>query len=337
MDTAIVLPVIWYFIIGFAVLMYVLLDGFVLGIGIITPFADDDKQRDIMMNTAAPIWDGNETWLVMGGVSLLAAFPKAYAVVLSTLYLPVLFMLMGIILRGVSFEFRSKATRTRWVWGFAFSFGSILTAFMQGIILGALVEGMPLEASKYIHLPAFAWFSPFAILTGVAVVFGYALLGSGWLILKTTGPTQKIAHHLARPLMLVVLAFMLIVSCWLPFLDTRIMHKWFAMPNIFYLAPIPILTLINAVGLWFSVTREHELSPFILSLSMFLLGFIGLVVGMWPNLVPPNMSLWDAASPVESQGFLLVGTVIMIPVILFYTAYSYRVFRGKVTEPDEFY
>lgn len=337
MSAATILPVIWYFIIGFAVLMYVLLDGFVLGIGIISPFADNDQQRDIMMSTAAPIWDGNETWLVLGGAGLMAAFPKVYALVLSSLYLPVLLMLVGIIMRGVSFEFRSKANSSRWVWGFAFCFGSILCAFMQGIILGSLVEGMPLLAHTYIDLPAFIWFSPFAILTGVAVVFGYALLGSTWVILKTTGDTQLIAHHLARPLMMVVLAFMLLVSCWLPFLDTRIMHKWFSWPSILYLSPIPILTIINALFLWLAVIKKHEYTPFILSLTLFFLGFIGLVVGMWPNLVPPNMSLWDAASPVESQTFLLVGVVIMIPIILINTAFSYYVFRGKVTEHDKFY
>src|SRR5699024_1062520 len=179
------LRVVWYFIISFAVMMYVLLDGFVLGIGILTPFADDDRQRDHMMNTAAPIWDGNETWLVMGGAGLMAAFPKAYAVVLSSLYLPVLFMLVALIFRGVAFEFRFKAAKSRVVWGFAFASGSIVTAFMQGLILGALVEGMPLTGGKYIHDVAFAWFSPFSILTGVAVVFGYALLGATWLVLKT--------------------------------------------------------------------------------------------------------------------------------------------------------
>lgn len=337
MTAATVLPVIWFFIIGFAVLMYVLLDGFVLGIGILSLFADDDRQRDQMMNTAAPIWDGNETWLVMGGAGLMAAFPKAYAVVLSTLYLPILFMLIALILRGVSFEFRFKANRSRWVWGFAFAAGSIVCAFMQGLILGALVEGMPLSGGKYVHDAAFAWFSPFSMLTGAAVVFGYALLGATWLILKTDGRVQEIAFHLARLLMLAVIAFMGLVSAWLPFLDSNLMTRWFTGSNFLYLSPVPILAIINAGALWSAVTRDREVAPFVLSLTFFLLGFIGLVVGIWPNIVPPSMTIWDAASPVQSQGFVLVGVIIMIPAVLAYTGYSYHVFRGKVAADASYY
>ncbi|MGN6790448.1 MAG: cytochrome d ubiquinol oxidase subunit II [Rhodanobacteraceae bacterium] len=337
MTLANTLPVVWYFIIGFAVMMYVLLDGFVLGIGILTPFADDDRQRDHMMNTAAPIWDGNETWLVMGGAGLMAAFPKAYAVVLSTLYLPMLIMLVALISRGVSFEFRFKAAKSRVVWGFAFAAGSILTAFMQGLILGALVEGMPLTGGKYVHEVAFAWFSPFSILTGIAVVFGYALLGATWLILKTEGRVQRIAFDLTRPLMLAVIAFMLLVSAWLPFLDSNLMARWFTWPNFLYLSPVPILTVINAAALWLAVIRNRELAPFVLSLCFFVLGFIGLVVGIWPNIVPPMLTIWEAASPVQSQGFVLVGVIIMIPAVLAYTAYSYRVFRGKVAAGEGYY
>ncbi|CAM5792837.1 cytochrome d ubiquinol oxidase subunit II [Castellaniella caeni] len=325
-----ILPVVWYAVIGFAVLMYVLLDGFVLGIGILSPFADDEHQRDHMMNTAAPIWDGNETWLVMGGAGLMAAFPKAYAIVLSSLYLPVLFMLIALIFRGVAFEFRFKATRSRALWGAAFALGSVGAAFMQGLILGALVEGMPLTGGKYIHDPAFAWFSPFSVLTGVAVVFGYALLGATWLILKTEGRVQRIAFDLTRPLMLAVIAFMLLVSTWLPFLDSSLMTRWFTWPGFLYLSPVPVLAIANAAALWLAVIRNHEVAPFALSLCFFVLGFIGLVAGIWPNIVPPTLTIWQAASPVASQGFVLVGVVIMIPAVLAYTVYSYRVFRGKV-------
>lgn len=330
MSMTTVLPVIWFFIIGFAVMMYVLLDGFVLGIGILTPFADDEHQRDMMMNTAAPIWDGNETWLVMGGAGLMAAFPRAYAIVLSALYLPILALLIALIFRGVAFEFRFKAQRSRWVWGIAFATGSIIAAFMQGLILGALVEGMPLQGGKYIHAAAFAWFSPFSMLTGVAVVFGYALLGATWLILKTENRVQRIAFDLTRPLMLGVIAFMLLVSSWLPFLNANLMARWFTWPNFLYLSPVPILALINAIALWRAVLGNRELEPFVLSLCFFLLGFIGLVIGIWPNIVPPTLTIWQAASPPSSQGFVLVGALIMLPAVLAYTAYSYRVFRGKV-------
>lgn len=329
MDWATVLPVVWFFIIGFAVMMYVLLDGFVLGLGILTPFADDEHQRDHMMNTAAPIWDGNETWLVLGGAGLMAAFPRAYAVVLSSLYLPILLMLIALILRGVAFEFRFKAHTSRWVWGVAFNVGSLLTAFAQGVILGSLVEGIPLHPGKYVH-GAFAWFSPFAMMTGVAVVFGYALLGATWLVLKTEGRLQRIAFDLTRPLMLVVIGFMLIVSAWLPFLDSALMARWFTGTNFLYLSPVPILTALNAALLWRAVLKDREVQPFVLSLCFFALGFIGLVLGMWPNIVPPDMSIWDAASPPSSQGFVLVGAAFLIPAVLAYTVYSYRVFRGKV-------
>ena len=330
MTLATVLPVVWFFIIGFAVIMYVLLDGFVLGIGILTPFADDEHQRDLMMNTAAPIWDGNETWLVLGGAGLMAAFPRAYAIVLSTLYLPVLLMLIALIFRGVAFEFRFKAQRSRWLWGIAFNVGSTVTAFAQGVILGALVEGMPLKGGKYLD-GAFAWFSPFSMLTGVAVVFGYALLGATWIVLKTEGRTQRIAFDLTRPLMLGVIAFMLLVSAWLPFLDATLRERWFTWPNFLYLSPVPVLTVLNAAFLWRAVLDNRELAPFVLALCFFALGFLGLVAGIWPNIVPPSLSIWDAAAPPSSQGFVLVGAAVMIPAVLGYTIYSYRVFRGKVT------
>jgi len=329
MDWPVVLPVVWFFIIGFAVMMYVLLDGFVLGLGILTPFADDGHQRDHMMNTAAPIWDGNETWLVLGGAGLMAAFPRAYAVVLSTLYLPMLLMLVALILRGVAFEFRFKAQASRWVWGVAFHLGSLLAAFAQGVILGSLVQGMPRHPGKYLH-GAFAWFSPFAMLTGVAVVFGYALLGATWLVLKTEGRLQRIAFDLTRPLMLVVIGFMLVVSAWLPFLDSALMARWFTGTHFLYLSPVPLLTALNAALLWRAVLKDRPVQPFVLSLCFFALGFVGLVLGMWPNIVPPDMSLWDAASPPSSQGFVLVGAAFLIPAVLAYTVYSYRVFRGKV-------
>ncbi|MGY0612708.1 cytochrome d ubiquinol oxidase subunit II [Luteimonas sp. A501] len=330
METATWLPVAWYFVIGFGVLMYVLLDGFVLGLGILAPFAEDGDQLDNMMNTAAPIWDGNETWLVLGGTALLAAFPKAYAILLSALYLPVLVMLIALIFRGVAFEFRFKARRARRFWGGAFALGSMVAAFAQGLILGALVEGMPLEEGKYLG-GAFDWFSPFSMLTGAAVLFGYALLGACWLILKTEGPLQRVARNLTRPLVLVVVVFMGLVSTWLPFLDSQVMARWFEGGNFWWLAPVPLLALANAFLLWRAVMREgRDVAPFLLTLSFFVLGFIGLVIGIWPNIIPPSLSIWDAASPPSTQAFTLVGLAVLLPIILGYTAWSYSVFRGKV-------
>ncbi|HET7844425.1 MAG TPA: cytochrome d ubiquinol oxidase subunit II [Xanthomonadales bacterium] len=330
MNMETVLPVVWYGVIGFGVLMYVLLDGFVLGIGIVAPFADDEDQRDLMMQTAAPIWDGNETWLVLGGAGLFAAFPKAYAVVLSGLYLPVLLMLVALIFRGVAFEFRFKARRSKRWWGGAFMAGSLFTAFAQGTILGALVEGMPLKQGKYVG-GAFDWFSPFSMLTAVALVFGYALLGTTWLVLKTDGRVQRIARDLSRPALVAMLAFMFLVSVWLPFLESRVMARWFAWPNLLWLSPIPLLTAAVAIALWRAVTREHESRPFVLAQCLFGLGFLGLVAGLWPNIVPPDLDLWSAAAAKSSQAFVLVGVVLIVPLVLGYTWWSYRVFRGKVT------
>lgn len=329
------LPVVWFGIIGFGVLMYVLLDGFVLGLGILAPFARDEAQLDHMMNTAAPIWDGNETWLVLGGAGLLAAFPKAYAVVLSALYLPVLAMLLALIFRGVAFEFRFKGQGfAKRAWGAAFSLGSIVTAFMQGVILGALVTGLPLHEGRYAAGP-FGWFSPFSMLTGAALVFGYALLGTGWLVLKTEGPLHQLARAMARPLVLAVLVFMGLVSAWLPFLDSRLMARWFADGNFVWLSPVPVLTAAAAFMLWRDAlpsrdAKSHDARPFLWTLALFLLGFAGLVLGIWPFIVPPQLTIWDAASPPESQGFLLWGLIFLLPLILGYTAWSYSVFRGKV-------
>ena len=324
------LPIIWFGVIGFGVLMYVLLDGFVLGLGILLPFAEGEHQRDHMMNTAAPIWDGNETWLVLGGVGLLAAFPKAYALILSALYLPVLLMLVALVFRGVAFEFRFKAHRSKFLWGIAFALGSLCAAFWQGVILGAVVEGMPLARGKYIG-GMFGFFSPFAMLTGAAVVFGYALLGACWLILKTEGGLQKVARTLARPLVLVVVVFMGLVSASLPFLNSRIMARWFEGAHFWWLSPVPLLVLLNAFALWRAVMAQgRDARPFVLTLCFFVLGFAGLVLGIWPYLVPPSLTIWQAASPPSSQIFVLVGLVLLLPVILGYTWWSYRVFAGKV-------
>ena len=324
-----VLPVLWFGIICFGVLMYVLMDGFVLGIGVLAPFAESDEQLDTMMNTAAPIWDGNETWLVLGGAGLLAAFPSAYAVILSGLYLPVLLMLVALVLRGVSFEFRFKAKTSKHLWAICFSIGSITASFAQGLMLGAIVEGMPLQEAKYVGGP-FDWFSPFSMLTGAAVVFGYALLGSTWLIMKTEGALQNVVFALTRPLVAVVVAFMGLVSAWLPFLSDHIMTRWFESGNLLWLSPVPLLALANAVALWRAVMRRDERAPFVLALTFFALGFVGLVLGLWPNLVPPDLSLWEAAAPPSSQGFVLVGTLLMLPAVLGYMWWSYTVFRGKV-------
>jgi len=332
------LPVAWLGVIGFGVLMYVLLDGFVFGLGILAPLAADGDQLDHMMNTAAPIWDGNETWLVLGGASLMAAFPRAYALVLSSLYLPVLTILLGLIFRGVAFEFRFKGRgRARRAWGAAFSLGSIVAAFSQGVILAALVQGLRIQDGQYVG-GIWGWLTPFALMTGVALACGYALLGAGWLILKTEGQLHQRARRWARPLVLGVLAFMALVSLWLPALNSRVMARRFEDGHFLWLAPVPMLTLAVGWRLWRDAAcgpspreeRAHDAWPFVWTLALFALGFVGLLLGLWPYLVPPQLTLWGAASPPASQGFVMWGLVFLLPVILGYTAWSYHVFRGKV-------
>ncbi|MDO5289911.1 MAG: cytochrome d ubiquinol oxidase subunit II [Pseudomonadota bacterium] len=330
------LPVAWFAVIGFGVLLFLLMDGFVLGLGVLAPWARDADELDHMMNTAAPIWDGNETWLVLGGAGLLAAFPKAYALVLSALYVPVLLMVLALVFRGVAFEFRFKGQGpAKRAWGAAFSAGSIVAAFMQGVILGALVQGLPTQAGQYAG-GAWGWLSPFALLTGLALVCGYALLGAGWLILKTQGPLHHTARRLARPLVLALLVFIGLVSVWLPFLDSRLMARWFEGGRFWWLSPVPLLTLGAAAMLWREAgpgaqdDSGRDGRPFLWTLALFGLCFAGLVLGMWPHIVPPALTIWQAASPPASQGFVLAGLVVLLPLILGYSAWSYHVFRGKI-------
>ena len=330
------LPLIWSGIIGFGVFMYVLMDGFDLGIGILFQAVPSDDERSVMMNSVAPVWDGNETWLVLGGTALIAAFPVAYAVLLPALYLPLLLMLIALIFRGVAFEFRARAHRSRPAWNWAFFLGSLLATFAQGIVLGTFVQGFAVENREYAGEPL-DWLTPFSIMTGFALVAGYALLGSTWLVMKTEGRLQHWAYRTSSFLLPVVLAFMALVSLWVPFLGTEIHERWFAWPNIAWLAPVPLLTALCAFALWRSLRALHEVTPFLLTMGLFLLGYAALVISLWPNVVPPDISIWEAASPPETQIFLLVGVAFLIPLILAYTAWSYWVFRGKVAEGEGYH
>lgn len=325
------LPLVWGAIIAIAVFMYVLLDGFDLGIGILFPFAPSDACRSRMMNSIAPFWDGNETWLVLGGGGMLAAFPLAYSILMPALYLPVILMLIGLIFRGVAFEFRFKAERSRWLWDHAFHFGSLLAVFMQGVILGGFVQGIQVTGRGYSGGP-FDWLTGFSLMTGVALLFGYALLGATWLIMKTEGATADWARKVARYVLIFVVIFMGLVSLVMPFLNAAVAERWFAWPNILYLSPVPVLALVCAWLINRSIRKGREYSPFLLSIGLFVLGYIGLAVSLWPYIVPRAVTLWQAAAAPESQSLLLVGTALFLPVILGYTAYSYYVFRGKVDE-----
>ena len=323
------LALVWAGILAFAVLAYVVLDGFDLGVGILFPFMPDEKQRDEMMNSVAPVWDGNETWLVLGGGGLFAVFPLAYAIIMPALYAPVIALLLGLVFRGVAFEFRWKTERGKFLWDGAFAAGSTLAAFAQGIALGALVQGIPVAGRAYAG-GWWDWLTPFSILTGIALVFGYALLGATWLIYKTQGHTQQQAYRFAGLAGGATLAAIGLVSLWTPFLNELFMQHWFSWPRILFVAPVPALVAIAAYVLINGLRRRQELSPFLASLTLFVLCFIGLLISFFPYLVPTSVTLWQAAAPPSSLGFLLAGAAFLIPVILVYTAYSYWVFRGKI-------
>ncbi|WP_342050084.1 MULTISPECIES: cytochrome d ubiquinol oxidase subunit II [unclassified Cupriavidus] len=324
------LSLIWIVIIFFGVMMYVVMDGFDLGIGILFPFVPDRHDRDVMMNTVAPVWDGNETWLVLGGAGLLAAFPLAYSVLLSALYLPLILMLLGLIFRGVAFEFRFKANdRERPVWDLAFAGGSVVAAFCQGVALGAFIDGLPVRDGAYAG-GAFSWFAPFPLFCGVGVLLAYMLLGTTWLIMKTEGALHARMVQVTRPLVWIMLASIVAVSIWTPLAHARISERWFTFPNLLWFSPVPILVVLGTVLLLRSLRGEVHSQPFLYTLGLIFLGYTGLAISTWPNIIPPSISIWTAAAPPQSQGFALVGALFVIPFILVYTTWSYYVFRGKV-------
>jgi len=330
MSMGIDLPLIWALIVVFSIMMYVVMDGFDLGIGILYPFFPEREQRDVMMNTVAPVWDGNETWLVLGGAGLMAAFPLAYAVILSAFYLPLCFMLMALIFRGVAFEFRFKAREhERHVWDKAFIGGSLAATFFQGVTLGAYLRGLPLVDQAYAGGPL-DWISPFALFTGLGLIATYALLGSTWLIMKTDGELRARAIALTRKLVWLLLAAIVAVSVWTPLADPAVAQRWFSLPNLFWFAPVPLLVAACMYFLLRALRGEPHAAPFILTLALVFLGYSGLGISLWPNIIPPGVSIWAASAPPQSQGFTLVGALLIIPFILTYTAWSYYVFRGKV-------
>ncbi|SEB23711.1 cytochrome d ubiquinol oxidase subunit II [Paraburkholderia sartisoli] len=328
--------VVWAGIIALGLFMYVVLDGFDLGIGIVFPFFPDGKERDLMMNTVAPVWDGNETWLVLGGAGLFAVFPIVYSTVLSALYLPLVFMLACLIFRGVSFEIRSKANRTKHLWDLAFIGGSAGAAFFQGIVLGAFLQGIPVVDGSYAG-DAFGWLTPFSLLTGLGLVATYALLGCCWLVAKTEGDLQRRLHRVVWPLTVVLLGFIAVVSLWTPLQDPTIAARWFHDGLFYRLLPVPFLVAICAFFMRRAVRDRHHNTPFALALGLVLLGYVGLLVSLWPYAIPSSMTLWEAAAPRSSQVFTLVGAAVILPVILVYTTMGYWVFRGKVRHGDTHY
>jgi cytochrome d ubiquinol oxidase subunit II len=323
------LPVIWAGLIGTAVMLYVVLDGFDLGIAILFPTTQDEGERDQMMNSVAPFWDGNETWLVLGGGGLWVAFPTAYAIIMPAFYLPVTLMLLALIFRGVAFEFRWVAKPRHRVWDLAFWLGSTLAAFAQGLILGGMIQGITVVDRQFAGGP-FDWFTPFTLMCGAGVVVGYALLGATWLIYKTEGRVAERARSQAKVLLLGLLAFALIVSLWTPYAHPRIAERWFTWRNSALLWPFPVLTALCGFLAWRRLHGRHEFTPFALTIAIFVLCFLGLAVSNYPYLVPPDLTIWDVAAAPSSHVFVLIGVTFLLPMILFYTAFVYWTFRGKV-------
>ena len=329
MNIAADLAIIWAFIIAFAVFVYIVMDGFDLGLGILFPFFPEKADRDVIMNSVAPVWDGNETWLVLGGGGLMAAFPLAYAVLMPALYTPMIAMLLGLIFRGVAFEFRWRSRRERNRWDLAFAGGSLVAALAQGIALGAILQGVHVDGRHYAG-GWWDWLTPFSILTGVSLVIGYALLGASWLIMKTEGSLRDKAYQMAWVLLVAMLAAIGAVSMATPFLHIQYTQRWFTWPNIILTAPVPIAVAGVTVLLLRSLANKYDYQPFFLTLLLFLLSYAGLGISMYPYIVPQSITIWEAASPVSSQLFMLVGVAILVPLILGYTAWAYWVFRGKV-------
>ncbi len=322
------LTVVWAGIIAFAVFAYVLMDGFDLGIGILFPVFAVGEERDQAMNSIAPVWDGNETWLVLGGGGLLAAFPLAYAIILPATYPLMIAMLLGLVFRGVAFEFRWRDPAHRIYWDAAFTLGSLTATIAQGITLGAVLQGIRVADNAYAG-GWLDWLSPFSLLTGASLVLGYALLGACWLIWKTVGAAQAHARRMAFVLGIATLIAMAAVSAATPFLHYDYWQRWFSLPGVFLTAQIPLLVLITAAVFFWSLRRGSEHVPFLMVLALFFLNFIGLGVSVYPYLVPRAVTIWDAAAPPQSQLFMLIGTAVIFPIIIGYTAWAYWVFRGK--------
>ncbi|MDT3706534.1 MAG: cytochrome d ubiquinol oxidase subunit II [Thiobacillus sp.] len=318
-----------YLFLAFGIAMYVILDGFGLGFGILLPFAGDAEERELMIASVAPVWDGNETWLVLGGTVLFAAFPIAYGILLSAWYVPVSLMLCALVLRGVAFGYRPEARR-KGLWSASLAVGSLLAAFCQGAMLGSFVHGLPVRGEGYAG-GAWDWLTPFSLMTGIAVVAGYALLGATWLILKTEGALQDRCYGLARPLTLVLLFFFAVVGIWTPMSQPAIAERWFSFPAIVWLAPLPLSSAIAGVAMWRSLKKRRELAPFMLGVALFLFALLGLAYSLWPYIVPRTLTAWEAASPSATLGFVLVGVLILMPFVLGYTVHTYRLFRGKTT------
>jgi cytochrome d ubiquinol oxidase subunit II len=322
---------VWTVILALAVFFYVALDGFDLGVGMLYNFAPNRRARDVLMNSIAPIWDGNETWLILGSLGLLAAFPLAFAIIIPAVYFPILLMLLALIFRGLAFEFRYRDAEHRTFWDHGFAYGSAFAAFAQGVVLGAFIQGFHVEGRHFVG-SSFDCFTPFSAFTGVALMCGYALLGAGWLVIKTDGALQDWARALGRRALIGTALAIAVVSLWTPFIDAHIAARWFSWPNSAVLAPVPLITAGLIGFVWWSFDNRFDHAPFVGALGLFVMSYMGIAISLWPMIVPGHYTLDEAAASESTQAFLLVGTLVLLPVILFYTGWSYWVFRGKVRD-----
>lgn len=325
------LALIWILIIGFGIFMYVLLDGFTLGTGMLMAFMND-YERNLAMSMILPNWDGNQTWLVLGAATLYGAFPQAFSTLLPLLYLPLFAMILALLFRGVAFEFRLKADQGRKNWDRCFIGGSLVATLIQGMLLGAFIQGFHLSDNPAVPLDTYEWISPFSLFTGIGLVFGYCLLGAGRLILKTEHSVQNKMYRFARISAALVALFAVLTTLWTPFVHPLVQQRWFDSPYLCYIAIFPIVGAAAMLGIFMGIHRRYEALPYWLTILVFLCSYGGFVISVWPYIIPYSLTIWQAASPPGSLAFMLVGAVIMLPVLLFYTWYSYRIFRGKVKD-----
>jgi cytochrome bd ubiquinol oxidase subunit II len=330
------LPLACAAVVAIAVALYVILDGFDLGIGILFPFFPRETDRDRMMNSVAPFWDGNETWLVLGGNGLFVAFPTAYAIVMPAMYVPLIAMLLALVFRGVAFEFRWVAKPHHRKWDIAFAAGSTVAAFCQGLMLGGLIHGLRVENRQFAGGPL-DFLTPFSLICGMGLVVGYALIGACWLVMKTTDDLERKARAMAQPLLVGLVTFVGLVSLWTPLADPRIAERWFSMPNFIYLAPLPILTALLVIVCWRGMRSGNETASFYSAVAVFVLAFVGLAISSYPYLAPWSLTLWEAAAAPAAQKFIFVGIAILLPFILGYTVFSYYTFRGRLREGEGYH
>ena len=324
------LSLIWAAIILVGVAMYVIMDGFDLGIGILFPLIQKEEERDIMINTVAPVWDGNETWLVLGGAALFGAFPLAYAVILDALAIPLTLMLIGLIFRGVAFEFRFKADPAhKPLWDKAFIAGSLIATYCQGVTVGSFISGFDVTNRQFSG-GALDWFSFFPLFCGFGLVVAYTLLGSTWLVMKTETTLQTRMKHITSRLVIIFFAVLILISIITPLIHPQIRERWFTFPNVLYFSPVPLLVILSSYGIWKKCHQDSHCTPFLLALALVFLGLSGFVISVWPYVIPTSITIWEAAAPPQSQLFSLIGTLFILPFVFMYTAWTYYVFRGKV-------